>query len=131
MLLIWMQEFLALASSYITDFVSLSDCVSVCPFVHLSVSQCVCLYICHSFLPLSPQAKGVLSLPVSVCPSVHLPICLYDQTCPCDNSKIIFQMFLNLGWNILWVNILDKFDDGYYSSINMCIIDQKVTLTSF
>ena len=34
-------------------------------------------------------------------------------------------------WNMLWVNILDKLYDEYHSSLNMCIIDQKVTLTFF
>ena len=96
-----------------------------------------------SFLPLGPKAGGVLSLPasvrlsvcLSVCPSVCLSVCLsvrpYDHACPRDNSKNIFQIFSKLAWNILWVNISDKFDDGYRSSLNMRIIDQKVTLTFF
>ena len=96
-----------------------------------------------AFLPLGPKAGGVLSLPasvrlsvcLSVCPSVCLSVCLsvrpYDHACPRDNSKNIFQIFSKLAWNILWVNISDKFDDGYRSSLNMRIIDQKVTLTFF
>ena len=96
-----------------------------------------------NFLPLGPKAGGVLSLPasvrlsvcLSVCPSVCLSVCLsvrpYDHACPRDNSKNIFQIFSKLAWNILWVNISDKFDDGYRSSLNMRIIDQKVTLTFF
>ena len=76
-----------------------------------------------------------LSVCLSVCPSVCLSVCLsvrpYDHACPRDNSKNIFQIFSKLAWNILWVNISDKFDDGYRSSLNMRIIDQKVTLTFF
>ena len=75
------------------------------------------------------------SVCLSVCPSVCLSVCLsvrpYDHACPRDNSKNIFQIFSKLAWNILWVNISDKFDDGYRSSLNMRIIDQKVTLTFF
>ena len=42
--------------------------------------------------------------------SVSLSVCLcvpqYNQACLCNNSEI-FQIYLKLGWNILWVNILD------------------------
>ena len=56
----------------------------------------------------------LLNISLSICLSLRL----YDQACPCDNSGSIFQIFLKLGWNILWVNISDKFDNGYCSSLN-------------
>ena len=49
--------------------------------------------------------------------------------CPHDNSKNIYKNFSKLGWNILCVNISDKFDDGYRGSLNMRIIDRNVTYT--
>ena len=81
------------------------------------------------------KAAGVLSLPasvdLSVRPSFHPSVRPYDQQAsPRNNLKIIFQIFLKLGWNIFWVNISDKFDGGYRNSFNMHLIDQKVILTS-
>ena len=88
------------------------------------------------FYPSALRPEGYCRcLRPSVCLSVRLSVCLsvrpYDHACPRDNSKNIFQIFSKLAWNILWVNISDKFDDGYRSSLNMRIIDQKVTLTFF
>ena len=60
------------------------------------------------FTHISPKAEGALSLPVLVCPSVRSSVRPYDQTCLRDYSGIIFQIFLKLGWNILWVNISDN-----------------------
>ena len=126
--------------------------ISLLPLYNISINSCLIqakkyistAYSKHSFgfrigYGFCPKAEGVLSLPASVrlyvCPSVRPSVCLsvrpYDHACPRDNLKNIFQIFLKLGWNILWVNISDKFDDGYRSSLNMHIIDQKVTLTFF
>ena len=65
-----------------------------------------------------------LSLRLSVCPSVHL----CDEAYPCNNLENVFQIFLKIGWNTIWVNILDKFNDGYCSSLDMCIIDPNEIL---
>ena len=90
----------------------------------------------YGFYPSALRPEGYCrclrpSVCLSVCPSVCPSVRPYDHACPRDNSKNIFQIFSKLAWNILWVNISDKFDDGYRSSLNMRIIDQKVTLTFF
>ena len=54
-------------------------------------------------------------------PSVRPPL----RPFPRDISRNIFQIFLELDWNILWINISDKFDYGYRSLSNIRIIDQK------
>ena len=46
-------------------------------------------------------------------------------------GRNIFLTFLKLGCNIFSVNISDKHDDGYCNSLNMRIIDQKVTYFAF
>ena len=127
--------------------------ISLLPLYNISINSCLIqakkyISTAHSkhsfgfrigygfFYPSALRPKGYCRcLRPSVCLSVPPSVCLsvrpYDHACPRDNLKNIFQIFLKLGWNILWVNISDKFDDGYRSSLNMHIIDQKVTLTYF
>ena len=96
-----------------------------CGFI---LTQFPLISLVFSFLPDGTKARGVLSLPgsirLSICPfcvrpAVHL-------TKMQDNSWNIFQIFLKLCCNILWVNILHKFDHVHCSSLNMHIIDQKL-----
>ena len=63
----------------------------------------------------------VTSARPSVCPPVRPSV----RPFPRDISRNIFQIFPKLYLNILWINISDKFDDGYRSLSNMRIIDQK------
>ena len=59
----------------------------------------------------------------SVCPpvSLRLSVQLFDK---------YFSCFFN--WlEYFWVNISDKFEDGYRSSLNMRIFNQTVTLNYF
>ena len=79
------------------------------------------------FIPRPSGPRGIIV--VSVRPPVCLSVPLYDQSSPRDNSRNIFQIFFKLGRNILWLNISDKFDHEYRSSLNMSVIDQKVILT--
>ena len=93
------------------------------------------IWLCHmhlSFFLHGPKAQGKLSLPASA----HLPVCRlslrpHGQVCLCDNSRNIFRIFLETWFEYLWVHISDKFDDGYLNSLNMCMLDLKVTLTFF
>ena len=74
------------------------------------------------FCPSSLRPKGHFRcLSSSVCLSVPM----YDQSSPRDNSGIFFK----LRWNILWLNISDRFDHEYRSSLDISVIDQKVILT--
>ena len=84
----------------------------------------MCVYFCI-FTPWSKGRRGIVV--TSVHSSLHLFIHSYDLVCLHGNSWNTFQNFLKLGQNILWVSVSDKFDDGYRSSLNMHIIDQKVT----
>ena len=55
---------------------------------------------------------------------------IFLLTYPSWCRKNISQFF-KLGWNILWANILDKYDDGYRSSLNMRILDKFDFVKSF
>ena len=94
------------------------------PIVHdkLSPESVTCHYDHIHFYPSTLRPMGYCRC---LRPSVRPSVRPYDHACPRVNSKKIFQNFLKLGWNILWVNISDEFDDGYRSSLNMRIIDQK------
>ena len=61
-----------------------------------------------------------------LCLSAHLSVHLYNLVVCAITPEIFFEIFLKLSWNILWVNISDKFDGVCRSSWNMCIIDQRV-----
>ena len=67
--------------------------------------------------------------PKGYCRRLRPSVCPYDQDCPHDISKNICRIFLKNGCNIPFVNMSDRFDDGYRSSLNMALIDQKVLLT--
>ena len=69
-------------------------------------------------------------MPVSVCQFVPLSF-PHDNVCPRYYSGKIVQNFLTFSWDILCVNISDKWDHGYLYSLNVCIIDQKMLLIFF
>ena len=76
------------------------------------------------FYPMSSlKPKGYCRcLRPSACLSVRVTTLVHAIT------RDFFQIFLKHGWDILLVNISDKFDDhgdGYRSSLNMPIIDER------
>ena len=87
--------------------------------------------ICHfSSTALRPKGNCLcLRPPISL--SVRLSLRPYGQVCLCDNSKNIFRIFLETWFEYLWVHISDKLDDRYRKSLNMYMIDLKVTLSFF
>ena len=62
-----------------------------------------------------------LLVPMPVCLSVHLSVLPCAKLVRAITREIYFHLF-NLGSNILWVSISDKFDDGYRSSFDKDII---------
>ena len=99
-------------------------------FIHFFLSAYCAYYgwviISHSFYPLAPRPDGVLLLPVSICPHIRMTklFCIIAW-------EIFLNFFLKLGWNIVWVNISNKFNHRYCSLLNISFIDQKVILTFF
>ena len=85
------------------------------------------------FWPQHLEAGGSLSLPASVCLSVCLfvpmPVYLSVRLSVLPHTKFaitretFFFHFYILDWSILWVNVSDKFDDGYRSSFDKGIIE--------
>ena len=88
-----------------------------------------------SHFSFTPRSKGRRVIVVArICPSVCWFVCpsiVHMTRFVRMITRNIFQIFLRLYWNILFVNIVDMFNDGYRSSLNVCIIDQKVTLAFF
>ena len=98
---------------------------------------CFCIlfwYVLGHFSTSSRRPKGYCfclhsSVCQSICSSVCLSVHLYDQDCPCNNSKIIFHFFLNLAGIFLGEYLTQN--DWYCSLLKMHTIDPKVTLTFF
>ena len=96
--------------------------MQIWPFSRWSLVDLVTILKKNVFCPSSLRPKGHFRcLSSSVCLSVPM----YDQSSPRDNSGIFFK----LRWNILWLNISDRFDHEYRSSLDISVIDQKVILT--
>ena len=74
------------------------------------------------FLSLSLAGlMGILGLPETVCPSIHLSVCLHK----------LLQIFLKFGWNALYLRKLLQVWSWKSSSLNIDIREQKVLLTFF
>ena len=89
-------------------------------FVCLSVYLSVCLSVCTR-----PDLHHVVGL------FILRDVQPFHQTFPCDNSRNLFEIFLKLGWNILWVSVSDKFDHGYRRSLDMLGCSTNVIKTTF
>ena len=66
-----------------------------------------------------------------VCLFVPLSVLPYVKLVRAITGEIFLFFFLKVGWNFLWVNVSDKFDDGYCSSFDMDIIELIFVMSCF